>query len=169
MRSLILAAALVSLPALAGDLSPEEVAKIRADKKAATEAVDKKYAGKKLSSSERKEMEKEKNEAAQKVLDKAGVDAKSFARQESKMGREDAAAADSAQKGIEKKREEDAKAAEAKKKEEGKPKEIVVEKGKGKGGKGGPPGGMEGGPPPGTPEADALEAQNADREAGLKK
>jgi hypothetical protein len=166
MRALALAAVLVSFTALAGDLTPEEVAKIRMEKKAATDAVEKKYAGKKLSSAERKEMEKEKNEAAQKVFDKAGVDAKGFARAETKMGREDSAAADAAQKGMEKKKEEDAKAAEAKKKDEGKGKEIVIEKGKGKG-KGGA--GMEGGPPAGTPEGDAAEAAAADREAGLKK
>jgi hypothetical protein len=167
MRTAALAAALFAFTAFADDVSPETVAKIRAEQKAATAAIDKKYEGKKLSGSERKAMAQEKNEAAQKVLDANKTDAKSFARASAGMGRDESAAADSAQKKIEKKAEEDAKAAEAKKADEGKGKEIVIEKGtgkKGKGGKGGAPSGY--GPPPeeGTPEGDAAAAQAADRE-----
>jgi hypothetical protein len=183
MRALILATVLVSAVAWAEDISPEKMAKVRMEKKQATDAVEKKYAGKKLSTADRKAMEQEKNEAAMKVLEKNGVDAKSFARTEATMSKDDRAAADSAQKGMEKKAADDAKAAEAKKAEDGKSKEIVIEKGNGSGSGGGkgkgkskygdlPPG--YGPPPeanaaPGTPEGDAAEAAAADRAAGIKK
>jgi hypothetical protein len=164
MRSLTVAAVLLAFTASAEDVPPETIAKIRAEQKAAAAAVDKKYEGKKLTKDDRKAMEAEKNEAAQKVLDNNKVDAKSFARSSAKMGRDDAAAADATQKGIEKKAEDDAKAAaDKKKKDEAKGKEVVVERG-GKGGKAGPAGG-----PPGSSEGDAAEAAAADREAGLGK
>lgn len=180
MRALTLAAVLVSAVAWADDISPEKVAKVRQEKKQANDAIDKKYAGKKLTPADRKSMEQEKNDAALKVMEKNGVDSKAFARTEATMSKGDRSAADTAQKSLEKKAADDAKALEAKKLEEGKPKEIVVEKGSGGGGKGKgkskngdlPPGY---GPPPeataaeGTPEGDAAAAAAADRAAGIKK
>ena len=171
MRSLTLAAVLVSVTAFAEDIPPEKVAKVRMERKAAVDAVEKKYAGKKLSPAENKQKEQEKNDAALKVMEKNGVDPKQMARTEATMGKDDRNAADTAQKAMEKKSADDAKAAEAKKLEDSKPKEIVVEKGsggggkgKGKGSKGSIPEGY--GPPPqsdGTPAGDAAEAKAADQ------
>ena len=107
MRPLILAAALASLTAHAGDdLNPENMAKIQSEQTKASEAVDKKYGNKKaseLSPDERKAMSREKGEAERAVLDKHGVDSKSFARANAKMSREDRSATDAAAKNIEKK------------------------------------------------------------------
>lgn len=158
MRIVTLVTALLSFCAFADDVDPETIAKIRSEQKDARAEVDKKYGNKKpseLSAAERKQMAKDKNEAELKVLGKNNVDPKDFARAEAKMGKDDRAAAEAAEKKLEKQKEQ-AKADEAKKKE-GK-KEIVIEKG-----------GKGGGPAPGTPEGDAAEAAAADREAGLKK
>lgn len=158
MRTAALAAALFSLCAFAGDeLDPQTIAKIRSEQKEARAEVDKKYGNKKpgeLSSAERKQMAKEKNEAELKVLEKNRVEPKDYARAEAKLGKDDRAAADAEEKRLEKEKE-GAKAADGKKKD-GK-KEVVVEKG------------GKGAAAAGTPEGDAAEAAQMDREAGLGK
>src|SRR4051812_4574493 len=115
MRALTLAAVLVSVVAWADDIPPEKVAKVRMEKKEANDAIEKKYAGKKLTPADRKAMEQEKNDAAMKVMEKNGVDSKAFARTEATMSKDDRSAADSAQKNLEKKAADDSKAAAAKK------------------------------------------------------
>ncbi len=146
MRLLIAVVLLSGLAAHAGDeLAPDQMAKIEHDQKKAAEAVDKKHGNKKpseLSQDERREIIREKAEADQAVLDKAGVDKKDFARAGARMGRDQRAQADAAGKALEKK---DAEAANAK---QGGQKEIVVEHGL-------------------PPDEGVNEAAEADKEMGL--
>jgi hypothetical protein len=80
MRALlVVAVCLSSALALAGDLTVEDIAKLKAEQTKARDAVAKKY-GDKPSGEQRRAMVKEQNEAAQAVLDKAGVDEKAYVR-----------------------------------------------------------------------------------------
>lgn len=80
MRALLLVVVcLSSALAFAGDLTVEDIAKLKADQAKARDAVAKKY-GDKPSGADRRAMVKEQNEAAQAVLDKAGVDEKDYVR-----------------------------------------------------------------------------------------
>lgn len=130
MRALCLSAGLlVSFSVWAGDdLTPANVAKIQSEQTKANAEIDKKYGNKKaseLSTDERRSIAKEKAAAERDVLDKHGTDLKSFARANSKMGREDRAATDAAAKDLDKKSTA-APAADAK--NAGGQKEIVIEK-----------------------------------------
>ena len=76
----------------AGDLSLDETAQITVEQEQARAEVVKKYGSKpnsELSQAERREMTKDLAEAQQKVLDKHGVDAKSFERQALKRSRDE--------------------------------------------------------------------------------
>lgn len=133
MRLLALATLGFAVTAFAGDdLSPDQRAKILNDQKKAGAAVEKKYGNKKpseLSPDERRAMAKEKADAEREVVEKAGVDPKEFARSTMRMGRDEKADTDAAQKKL----EQQDKAAEAsggsgKDGKKGGKKEIVIEK-----------------------------------------
>ena len=75
--------------AFAGDLSPEQLARIKRAEKAAVDKVNAAHGNKKsseLSTAERREMIREQQEAVQKVMDENGVSAKDYARQSARMG-----------------------------------------------------------------------------------
>ncbi|KFA94662.1 hypothetical protein [Archangium violaceum] len=75
--------------ALAGDLTPEQMARIRRAEKAAVDKVNAAHGNKKsseMSNSERREMIREQQEAVQKVMDEHGVSPKDYARQSARMG-----------------------------------------------------------------------------------
>ncbi len=147
MRTLFLAAFLLSFAARAGDeLTPEKMGQIDHEQQKASDEIDKKHGGKKpseMSQDERREIIREKAAAEQAVLDKHGVDKKDYTRASAKMGRDDYAAAKSASKALEKKEADAQKAG-------GGQKEIVIERGNG-----------------GNEVSDVNEAQEADRAAGL--
>ncbi|MCY1079716.1 hypothetical protein [Archangium lansingense] len=74
---------------LAEDLTPEQLARIRRDEKAAVDKVNAAHGNKKssdLSAAERRQMIREQQEAVQKVMDEHGVSAKDYARQSARMG-----------------------------------------------------------------------------------
>ncbi|MBJ6763963.1 hypothetical protein JGU66_24590 [Myxococcaceae bacterium JPH2] len=103
--SLALAAACLALPASSraedSALTPEKVAEIRRDESKAQAKVDAANGNRKpseLSSAERKEVIRQQSEASSQVLAKHGVSAKEYARYTARMGREDSAQADAAQK-----------------------------------------------------------------------
>jgi len=132
MRTLPLAVVLLSFAAYARDVSPETVAKVKREQKAADEKVAAKYGNKKageMSKDEKKAMAKEMAEAEQKVLKENNIDPKAFARSEAKQTVEERAATNAAVEAGDKKDKEEAekKAADAKKPKDGK-KEIIVEK-----------------------------------------
>ena len=91
-RSLLLLLSLgVALPAsaLAEDLTPEQLASVRRDEKKALDQVNAAHGNKpssELSSSERRQMIREQQEASRKVLDQHGVSARDYARQTARMG-----------------------------------------------------------------------------------
>lgn len=122
LRSLSLLALLSSSAALAGDVSPETAAKVMRERAKALEEVNKKHGNKKpseLSGDERRQMVRDQNEAAAKVLEENGVDPKDFARFEAKASKEERAAAAAQAAAL------DAKEADAKKAAEGKQGKIV--------------------------------------------
>jgi hypothetical protein len=85
--------------------SPEEIAKIQVEQSKANAEIEKKYGGKKqseLSSDERKAMMQERATAEAAILDKHGVDAKSFARASAKQSKEERAATQQAAEKLEK-------------------------------------------------------------------
>lgn len=136
MRLLALATLCAAATAFAGDdLSPDQRAKLLNDQKKAGAAVEKKYGNKKpseLSPDERRSLAKEKADAEKEVLEKAGVDPKEFARSTMKMGRDEKADTDAAQKKLEQ-ADKDAAAAggtakDGKDAKKGGKKEIVIEK-----------------------------------------
>ncbi|MBU8896626.1 hypothetical protein KRR26_13480 [Corallococcus sp. M34] len=103
--SLALAAACLALPASSraedNALTPEKVAEIRRDESKAQAKVDAANGNRKpseLSSAERKEVIRQQSEASSQVLAKHGVSAKEYARYTARMGREESAQADAAQK-----------------------------------------------------------------------
>lgn len=135
MRLLALATLCTAVTAFAGDdLTPDQRAKLLNDQKKAGAAVEKKYGNKKpseLTPDERRALAKEKADAEREVLDKAGVDAKEFARSTMKMGRDEKADTDAAQKKLEAADKEAAAAGggkDGKDAKKGGKKEIVIEK-----------------------------------------
>lgn len=108
----------------------EEAAAISLDTKEAQAEVAKKYGDKKpneLSNAERSQMIKDQAAAENKVLEKHGVDAHTWARQQMAKSPKEVAAQKDLEKQLAEKREADAKAA-AKDKDKG-PKEISVQRG----------------------------------------
>jgi hypothetical protein len=92
MRALLTVVALWSALAFAGDLSIDDLARLKADQQKARDAVAKKY-GDKPSGEQRRAMVKEQQEAAQAVLDKAGVDQADFVRATARASGKDVDAA----------------------------------------------------------------------------
>ncbi|MET0403109.1 MAG: hypothetical protein ABW123_11935, partial [Cystobacter sp.] len=87
--------------AFAEDLSPEKLARIRRDEKAAMEQVNAKHGGKQSSemdSAERRQMIQEQQEALQGVMEQHGVSRKDYARQVARMGPKQNAQVDAAEK-----------------------------------------------------------------------
>jgi hypothetical protein len=75
--------------ALAEDLTPEQLARIRQDEKAAVDKVNAAHGNEKpseLNAAERRQMVREQQEAVQKVMDEHGVSPKDYARQSARMG-----------------------------------------------------------------------------------
>jgi len=92
--------------ALAGKLTPEQLARIRRAEKAAVDKVNAAHGNKKsseLSAAERREMIREQQEAVQKVMDEHGVTAKDYARQSARMGPKQNAQVAAAEKALEEK------------------------------------------------------------------
>lgn len=108
------------------------MAQIRREQKAATDDVARRHGDKKpseLSSSERRQIIFEQQQAERAVLDKHGVDAKEFARYSTRMSREERAATEAAQRQL------DLEAAAQAGKGDKKSDEVTIERGTGKGGK----------------------------------
>ena len=108
--SLLLLSTWLSVPAVAvaEDIPPEKLARIRRDEKAAMERVSKAHGAKKsseLSSEERRAIIEEQQQAIQAVMDKHGVSRKDYARQTARMGPQQNAEVDAAEKSLENKRE----------------------------------------------------------------
>lgn len=75
--------------AIAEELTPEQIARIRRDEKAAMDKVNTAHGNRKsseLSAAERRQMVREQQEAVGKVMDEHGVSAKDYARQSARMG-----------------------------------------------------------------------------------
>ncbi len=111
--------------ALAGDLTPEQIARIRSDEKTALERVNAAHGNRKpseMDSAERRQVIQEQQQAIQEVRDQHGVSEKDYARQTARMGPKQNAAVEAAAKELEEK-----KAAEAAKSQE--PGEIQVQQG----------------------------------------
>jgi hypothetical protein len=107
----------------------DEAAAIALDTKEAQAEVAKKYGDKKpneLSNAERSQMIRDQADAEKKVLEKHGVDAHTWARQQMAKSPKEVAAQKDLEKQLAEKREADAKA--AKDKDKG-PKEITVQRG----------------------------------------
>ncbi|WP_257462374.1 hypothetical protein [Archangium lipolyticum] len=99
---------------LAEDLTPEQMARIRRDEKAAMDKVNAAYGNKKpseLSTEERRQIIREQQEAARGVMEKHGVSAKDYARQTARMGPKGNEAVEAAEKGLEAKEKAAAAAA----------------------------------------------------------
>jgi hypothetical protein len=89
--------------ALAEDLPPEKLARIRRDEKAALERVNAAHGSKKsseMSTAERRQVIQEQQEAIQGVMDKHGVSSKDYARQTARMGPKQNAEVDAAEKSL---------------------------------------------------------------------
>ncbi|HEX8438137.1 hypothetical protein [Archangium sp.] len=116
--------------ALAGDLTPEQIARMRSDEKAALDRVNAAHGNKKsseMSNAERRRLIQEQQQAVQGVRDQHGVSEKDYARQTTRMGRKQTEAVEAAAKELEAK-----KAAEATKSQPGggqEPGEIQVQQG----------------------------------------
>ncbi|PTL76083.1 hypothetical protein [Vitiosangium sp. GDMCC 1.1324] len=128
--SALLLSSCLTLPGLvlAGDLTPEQIARIRREEKAAAEKVNAAHGNKKsseLSAAERRQMIREQQEAIQEVMDKNGVSRKDYARQTARMGPEQNAQVEAADKALEAKE----KAAQAAKSQEQGAGEIQVQNG----------------------------------------
>jgi hypothetical protein len=90
--------------ALAEDLPPEKLARIRREEKEALEKVNAAHGGKKsseLSTAERRQIIQEQQQALQGVMDKHGVSRKDYARQTARMGPKQNAQVDAAEKALE--------------------------------------------------------------------
>jgi hypothetical protein len=115
--------------ALAEDLPPEQLARIRRAEKAAVDKVNAAHGNKKsseLSTDERRQMIREQQEAVQKVMDENGVSPKDYARQSARMGPKQNEQVAAAEKALEEKE----KAAASAKPPQGKaPGEIQVQEG----------------------------------------
>jgi hypothetical protein len=97
VRHIAAALLLWGTAAHAGDLSPEQVARIRAEQQAADERVRLAHEGRKpseMDTEQRRQFLEDQRRANQEVLDKHGVTAKEFARASSRMSREEMGRAD---------------------------------------------------------------------------
>lgn len=136
MRSVLIVALLaVTLvaPAVSAqeELTPEKIAKIRRDEKAAMAKVQQAHGNKKsseMSNEERRQLIAEQGEAAQSALQKNGVSTKDYATYTARMSPDEQKAAEEAEKKLEAQEQAEAakKAAEAKKAEGG---EVQVQQG----------------------------------------
>ncbi len=89
---------------LAESLTPEQLARIRRDEKAAVDRVNAAHGNKKsseLSTAERRQMIREQQEAIQRVMDEHGVSRKDYARQSARMGPKQNAEVAAAEKALE--------------------------------------------------------------------
>ena len=114
--------------ALAEELTPEQVASIRRDEKAAMERVNEAHGNKKsseLSTDERRQMIQEQQAAIDGVMEKHGVSRKDYARQTARMGPKQNEAVDAAEKELVAKE----KAAEAAKTQPKEAEEVQVQQG----------------------------------------
>lgn len=119
----------LALPAGAAEFSPEQVAKIRHEEKAALKKVDEAHGNKKpgeMDNEERRKVIEEKAVAAQAVYEKNGVSAKDFVQYSARMSREDQARAKAEEQRLEEKAK--AEAAKQTKPDEG-AREIPIQQG----------------------------------------
>jgi len=122
MRTFTLLIAVFATAAAASPPTAEQMAKIQYDVKKATDAVDKKYQGRQLSSDERKQQMAERAAAESAVLDKAGVDKKEYVKADAKMSKEDRETVKNETEKLEKKEKAGGE-------KQGGSKEVVIEKG----------------------------------------
>lgn len=125
--SILLFSSWLTVPGLvlAEDLTPEQLARIRRDEKAAEARVNAAHGNKKpseMTNAERRQMIREQQDAIQEVMDKNGVSRKDYARQTARMGPKQNAEVEAAEKELEAKE----KAAAAKAQEPG---EIQIQQG----------------------------------------
>jgi|CXWL01.1.fsa_nt_gi hypothetical protein len=96
MMPLALSVALcVSSAGESGELTPDKVAQIRADRDKAYAEIDKKYGGRKpaeLTAADQRAREQARSAASLEVIKKAGTDDKTFSRYEATMSRDEHAA-----------------------------------------------------------------------------
>jgi hypothetical protein len=123
--SLLLLSTCLTVPGLApaGELTPEQVARVRRDEKAALERVNAAHGNRKpseMDNGERRQVIQEQQKAVQEALEKNGVSAKDYARHTARMGPKGNAEVEEAAKRL-----EEQKAAEPKKE----PGEIQVQAG----------------------------------------
>jgi hypothetical protein len=103
--SVLLVSTWLTMPAVASaeDLSPEKLARIRRDEKAAMEQVNVKHGGKKSSemdAAERRQVIQEQQDAIQGVMEQHGVSRKDYARQTARLGPQQNAQVDAAEKSL---------------------------------------------------------------------
>ncbi|HEX8823296.1 MAG TPA: hypothetical protein VF794_25435 [Archangium sp.] len=104
--SMLLLSTWLTVPGLApaGELTPEQIARIRRDEKAALERVNAAHGNRKSSemdNAERRQVIQEQQEAIQGVLDKHGASRKDYARQTATMGPKGNEAVEAAAKELE--------------------------------------------------------------------
>jgi hypothetical protein len=104
--SILLFSSWLAVPGLAlgGELTPEQIAKIQREEKAAEAKVQAAHGNKKsseLSADERRQMIREQQKASQEVMDKNGVSPKDYARQTARMGPKGNAEVAAAKKALE--------------------------------------------------------------------
>jgi hypothetical protein len=104
--SILLFSSWLAVPGLAfGEgLTPEQIARIRRDEKAAEAKVQAAHGNKKsseLSAAERRQMIQEQQQAIQEVMDKHGVSRKDYARQTARMGPKQNAEVEAAERTLE--------------------------------------------------------------------
>ncbi|QRK05375.1 hypothetical protein JQX13_35090 [Archangium violaceum] len=104
--SILLFSSWLTVPGLvlAEDLTPEQLARIRRDEKAAEAKVNAAHGNKKpseMTNAERRQMIREQQEALQEVMEKNGVSRKDYARQTARMGPKQNAEVDAAEKELE--------------------------------------------------------------------
>lgn len=134
MRLIPAALTLVLLagPAVAGSLSPDEVAELRHKQKKAEAEVDKKHGNKKpsdMTENERRQVDNEKMAARAAVLEKEGVSSKEFDRAQLRQNKADRAQTDEKVKALEKKDAEAAAAAKAKAEADQQQGEVRIQRG----------------------------------------
>lgn len=95
MRTFLCLTALIASASFAGDLTVDDLAKLQLEQTKAKDAVAKKY-GDKPTGEQRRQMVKEQQEAAQAVLDKAGVSKADFVRAAARANGNDVAAVEKA-------------------------------------------------------------------------
>ena len=129
--SLLLLSLCLTLPGLgfAGELTPDQIARVRRDEKEALDRVNAAHGNRKpseMSNAERRQVIQEQQKAVQEALEKNGVSGKDYARQTAKMGPKGNEAVEAASKRLEEQDKQQAAEAAKTKKE---PKEIQVQAG----------------------------------------